>query len=539
MVWLVLWMMVPLWAESNFQQEVDRILEKARLEDSGQEEARAKEIAALGKDHVAALVERLTKEDPLGRLLLVKALGFLGDKAKEAIPGLVQMALLDKDEKVRKAAAQAVHQIYPAADVKFSQALLKSEKEWVRVLAAQAIFNTGSLEIGLIESLLTAQAKDSSKMVREVAGKVLSDLGEKVLPSLIWLLKTQDPDVQKADIQALANLKETSYPYLKKGLTHPKDSELRRLCAQTIGILQADSLVLDLLTVVLQDQEDKVKKAAEKALVQMGEKALPVLAQAMENKNQKVRLITLRILGEIGPKAAPIVSLVLAASSDSDKEIQAAAESAYQKISGLSPTSHESLKKWTADLFSKGFNRRKEAALKVDSLGAKAAPAIPAIVQAIQELPENSDREYRNLLFSVLAKMGPEAVNAIATLTGAQENFATRNAALRTLGMLGPKAKNAVPFLIDSIGYHWRDRKYALAALESITSGNVLPPLIGALSHPNPEVRIGAARALGYLGKKALPAKSDLMKAMQDSDLNVRMAAQTAWNSIQYGEPSK
>jgi HEAT repeat protein len=126
--------------------------------------------------------------------------------------------------------------------------------------------------------------------------------------------------------------------------------------------------------------------------------------------------------------------------------------------------------------------RIEEALLGFDILGAQARPAVPALVQLVQQA----------------------------------QNLRSKCAAVYALGRIGPSASEAVPYLLlASSNSDFSLRFSTVSALGDIRSqGNiVIPALKERLLDTNIAVRTLAARSLGKYGAEAADAMSALEKA--------------------------
>jgi len=145
---------------------------------------------------------------------------------------------------------------------------------------------------------------------------------------------------------------------------------------------------------------------------------------------------------------------------------------------------------WVRDLQQGDATQRREAAFQLHQLGPEAAPALPALIKALE------DREQQVWFHSIM-----------------------------TLAEIGPAAPDAVPELINDLnqgggrrrrgytGQVWYRTAYALGKIGE----PALPALIEALGHESESVRSGAAKALTWLGPKAEPAMPKLLGQLNDS----------------------
>jgi HEAT repeat protein len=105
------------------------------------------------------------------------------------------------------------------------------------------------------------------------------------------------------------------------------------------------------------------------------------------------------------------------------------------------------------------------------------------------------------------------------------EDSDVASAAAETLGSFGPRARPAIPALIDALS---RKRDgidiHAAEALVKVGSAAV-PHLSRTLSHSEADVRMASAWILARMGKGALPAVPKLLQLATDHDLTVRKMA--------------
>lgn len=105
----------------------------------------------------------------------------------------------------------------------------------------------------------------------------------------------------------------------------------------------------------------------------------------------------------------------------------------------------------------------------MDSLGRIGAPAVPALIEAL----DHNDPTRRAQAAKVLARIGPEAKQSVTALVSAlnDENETVRKAAARALGQIGPEAEDAVIPLLQIIeeASHRRPPASPVGSLEAFT----------------------------------------------------------------------
>jgi len=146
----------------------------------------------------------------------------------------------------------------------------------------------------------------------------------------------------------------------------------------------------------------------------------------------------------------------------------------------------EHLSDWIAQAGDRSLDPydRCEAVYQLQLLGARAAPALPALLVAL-----------------------------------ADENVDLREVAAETLGHLGAQATPAVPALIaalDDPGLAVRQKAALALGRIGPTAAPAIPPLISALENPASPLQVVAIRSLGDMGPaawRAIPALHDLYRA--------------------------
>lgn len=142
--------------------------------------------------------------------------------------------------------------------------------------------------------------------------------------------------------------------------------------------------------------------------------------------------------------------------------------------------------------------------------------AIPALVAAV----EDPDERVRPGAVAVLGKMGPQAAPAVPGLVKAVDNKSVQ--ASHALGRIGPSARDALPALRRALA----DPKTSTTFLLFSSSD------VGASESREITLAETAAEALGGLGAEAAPAVPDLVRAMKDPRLAVRVKAVRALGQI-------
>lgn len=186
---------------------------------------------------------------------------------------------------------------------------------------------------------------------------------------------------------------------------------------------------------------------------------------------------------EIGSKAVPPII-----------EILDARESRF-KIWFNEMADHQSFIRFR---FAPVVNRQIQAAMACQELGPIAAPAIPSLARLVD------DPLLGNLAVAALAEIGPQT---FPLLTNALTSRwpSTRFAAVGYLRLMRPRER-ALPLLLAAL--RSEESNMRVLAAESLGAlGLRTPDVVGALSaalaDPNVDVRVSAARSLGWCGEAA------------------------------------
>ncbi len=202
-------------------------------------------------------------------------------------------------------------------------------------------------------------------------------------------------------------------------------------------------------------------------------------------------------LSQLGPKAKEAIPALIKALEDSDKQV------------------------WT------------NAIATVAAIGPDAKDAVPALLAALDSKGANRQRSYYRDQVLIrtsyaLTRIGPAAIPPL--IEGLKSNDTMmRSGAARALGGMGPVARDAIPALIENLGF-WEAgvQNDAIEALGSIGE-SAKPKILEALAAKEPRQRSAAALALGAIGKPAKDATGPILAQLQgESDVTVRASLITA-----------
>jgi len=199
------------------------------------------------------------------------------------------------------------------------------------------------------------------------------------------------------------------------------------------------------------------------------------LAAAADQPGREVRLWALRRLGELGAAARQVGPAVRAVCADPDREVRLAAFDALLRIDTRAAV-QAAAGVYAADLASPVAEQRAEAANALAGLGADARPAVPQLAARLRDDPalvvRLAARDALRRIDPSSAGVGEEVVARFVTDQVAHlrsNDRDRRRSAAEELGKLGPKARAAVPALLDALSGPFAEvRQAAAAALERI-----------------------------------------------------------------------
>jgi HEAT repeat protein len=250
----------------------------------------------------------------------------------------------------------------------------------------------------------------------------------------------------------------------------------------------------------LTSSDPAIQARTHQELKEGGRVAVPVLAEVLQKEpNDEARWKAADLLGQAGPAAreSPAAQTALvSALKDDSSHVRAVAATA---IASIGP------------------------------IGQDAIPALQDMLSTPECLPA----------LRALARYGADAASAIEkifVLLKKESDSEIRWNAARTLGKIGPPAKEAAPQLIAALNDpDALVREHAAESLGDIgpQAQDTIPALVKALHDPDVRVRRDAVRSLGQMGPEAKPAVESVRSLLQDKDKNVRQAAQRSLQQIE------
>jgi len=313
--------------------------------------------------------------------------------------------------------------------------------------------NASAPENGIPEIVKSLQ--DDNPATRSQAASNLGSLGPKAQPAvlaLIYALKDEDANVRQNAAAALGNIGKAAKAAVPVLLTAMRDKEVN------VGLQAAWAL-------------DKIGTEGEArwryltTLHSFGKAGVPFLVRMLEAKQDPdSRVGIVRRLGLIGPEAnAAVSALVKVLKEQTDDETHSAV---IQALSQIGPDAKAAVPYLLKQLMNSepNVNRRNDEHWRCLSALASIAPeAIDSALlehlgktdsdDSVKSLVAEQRLRVRILEAVKLLKMGGRTKELMPNLIGGLESnsFADRRKAADLLGMAGPVAHDAIPFLLAAL----------------------------------------------------------------------------------------
>ena len=509
----------------------------------------ARTLSAIGPDAADAVPELIKALDDSSvkvQAYAAYALGSIGKPAEPAVEKLIERAF-DKDPLVRRASLRALRLI-KAPPEKTRPLFLKmlEEGEPSAVLPTlQSIAETGEAAIEPLREVL----KDEKLCYW--ACLVLAEMGEKAapaVPELTGVLSHKEPDVRMRALITLGTIGSAAAPAIPaivKLLDSDEFDAVRFSAAFALGAInQKDEAATKALVTAARSDKPLLKAVSLWALarenpenLEVVEYAAKAMAAGLTSEDAELRTVAAKLLSHFGSHPEIVGPALVAALQDVDPRVVG---NALDALAAFGP---KILPRVTGAL--KDKQRRHLAAALIYRLGPQAAPAIPAMIEALHEPPaSDDDRLFRHRAQLVLAAIGPEAKDAVPVLIESldSDDQEVRGSACYALGKIGTGAADAVPALEKRLQeLDGASRTAFIWALLQIRPGDqqlaakAVPLLVEALNHEQELVRVEAATSLGEIASAATPEIIARLKelAEKDPDDRVREAAGEAAKKLE------
>ena len=382
----------------------------------------------------------------------IQAMLALSEAGREAVPGLIEAL---KNERAQYWACLVLQHIGPDAKDALPALLplFKDDLPQVRMQAVMAMAEIGTKNaehVGAVLPLLN----DRENAVRYAAAYALMTIGPPAKAASDTLkvhLDDEDSFLATASAWALARVNDKDEAVLETAVTRliaalkDKNQGTRVLAAKALADLQPPAeRVAPALTAALRDADPEVLANVIDALATQAEAALPRATKAL--KNDELRLPAIMLLQRLGPKAAAAVpELVSVLKEDRRKEVR---QAIIEALLAIGTASSESVPALVSMLSDDNLDVRRGATFGLGRIGPPARSALPAIRRNF-----DTEKELRPISIWAMVRIAPEddkiAATAVPLLVEAlkREEAFVRFEAARTLGLIGPRARAAIPAL--------------------------------------------------------------------------------------------
>lgn len=467
------------------------------------ESIRGRVAELIGKEDLiapeidAALVQGLDDEVAWVRCQCVYALGRLDPVRAGGRERLMEMIYNDPEEQVRRQILDIVSQFEysPEETIAIYQQCIRDPHEDIVSTA--------------LDELCSAIRWDD--LQEEAAGTI---------PDLVQILDTAPEWLKERAARVLGALGSKAIPVLKERI-HSKDATIRGYALEAVAEAEeASQAIIPDLIARLEDSSPTARSHAIAALGNAGESAadaIPQIRRLLHDDNDDVRASASRALGQIlpGEEQAPVnFSALVAQLDDEDKSVR------YHTVRALRKTGSpdEVIPLLRSKLTDPESDVRHAAIDELAEIGPEAAVAIPDLIAIIQD-PSSRDKSDAA---QALGKMGIVVEGVIPALCLAlkDEDRFVRWFAGNSLKELGANAAEAA-IELGEVGLHDNNpdvRRKALSALGAMgeNAAPAISHLRDGLTHQDGLVRIESANALGEIGKQAMEAIPDLIRALKD-----------------------
>lgn len=271
------------------------------------------------------------------------------------------------------------------------------------------------------------------------------------------------------------------------------------------------------MAVLIRDLQSDSADTRERAVLQFlaaGSAGVPYLRQCLSSSRRDAAVCAAEALGRLGTAARPAMADLITASVDRDARMRTAAATALAAIDSAWYTSEAAVS--AAEHIVGLLGKRCDFDAAREVLGRIGRPVVPLLAAVVTD----EDNDLRSMLAAqVLAKLGPEAVEAIDALESAFRDgpFHVRTAAAEAIADIGQATPLSQVLLIDAIH---KERSPTLCRQIVRAASRVFDPPVAAavivwsLADSEDQVHEQTARELTRLGQAAVPSLLRLMEAI-------------------------
>jgi hypothetical protein len=391
---------------------------------------------------------------------------------------------------------------------------------------------------------------------RMFVASLIGDLGTNGAPAIPALMKVwndlaEDTDVNQAAESALMSMRDLVAPNISDFLLAAKSTNATR---RSVGLAflgrcgsKADAAI-PLLRGEAKQGDPVLASAAAEALWKIDFETNVALQNFSEIlTNAGLQEFGIKCLSEMGAAAKPAVPALLAVLENSKSRFRLNAENAVRDIdpAELAPFNAQIKSNAVANLTTlvERLSSAKSAGalLTIKMYGPDAASAVPALVKFIKK--GGVDKYEIEWAIDALAEIGPAASPSVPALIAMLSDW--QESVTVALGRIGPRAKEALPFLEKALRAPTpAERCRAADAITKIAPQNAaeLVPVLQALEHvpplrviypdsnavqapvffrPDPSsnyFRLAAEVSLWRIGLRASPPVAEIISEAQNKD---------------------
>lgn len=462
-------------------------------------EGRVRMIEADLSSRIEQVTKDLKHKDPVVRQDAANTLAHMGSKGREAIPALVQS--------------------------------LKDPEEVVRLTAARSLVEIGSIAE---PALLHAVQERESRPAAAAALTVKRPLSEQRLKAIVNLLKRPEREQRCGAHLLLIHLGKEAIPGLMHALSA---SELRCEAAYVLGCMgSVAEPAIPILAAGMKDPDKDYRMAVHHALVRLGSLSVPILVAAVNDSDARVWYSAMVALGKIGRSAEPALPTLTATLKDPDPNRRILALSTVMKIKPDSAEMLAQLPDAVPALID--ILQHEDKALRAWSAGTlgKVSTASTMTVPALTRALRDPEVAVCARAAESLGKFGSEASSAVPDLIALLKEFdpRLRGIARTSLVQIG---LSTIPALVQALDTPqedlWQGAGKALADIGQPT----VQPLLATFRTAKPDLRLKILQVMQWLGPKAKDAVPTLLEMMNDSDFRVRLGALQSLGAIDADAP--
>lgn len=511
-------------------------------------------FALIGEPAVPELVSLLGHQTPLVRLRAMKALSQMGEKARSAIPALLEfvkgsnqedysarreavrlLGVMREKEAARDEFAKGLDSTDPAERLAAVRAIAKlnsrtkaighslckalaDESDAVRHAAAEQLRYIASPSMAFAVEPLCRALSDANPFSREFVLIALGKIGPKAaaaVPALLDFLKREPAPTEgerKAALESLLALGVRTPEVLGALLAALRDPATMQLVSRTIqewGELPP-SAVPGLLAVIRRPLSERWYPEWQAAWV-----AIHALARVRPRPPElmtelRAQLATenaphaAQVLAELGPEAAAFLPDLIAAFSRSDYRSDQALAQIARTLGKIGGDGITVLAAALDRVPTKENPRPAAAADGLATAGAAARPALPVLLAQLRRLREGNERVSLNAVINALTGIGADAAGCVPDLVALalavyerNNNFASFY--VRSLRAFGPAVLPFVPQLAAAIrppANPWLHEAIVELVGELVPHGCDAVPILRAALHQT----LANYVATGYVG---------------------------------------